>query len=277
MEYAIFRAITSSVGKSEVYIPRGERLHAHRLGRLERRIGGAAAFFVMPLCISAVGDNSWMSEPAQKTVTILLVDDHALFREGVRRLLGAEPEFEVAGDCESIEGALQVLKERSIDIVLLDFYLGERDGKEFLRLAKEQGFGGKVLLVTVGVPQYEVVDLIRAGVFGIFLKRDSASLLAQVIRYVMAGGLWFNQRQLQSAMNEHTRTSPQTQRNRLTPREQQVLGYVFEGFTNRRIAERIGVSTGSVKATLQQLFSKTGVRTRSQLVRIALEQHRDQL
>jgi DNA-binding NarL/FixJ family response regulator len=122
-----------------------------------------------------------------------------------------------------------------------------------------------------------VVDLIRAGVSGIFLKRESTSLLAQVIRHIIAGGLWFNQEQLQSVMNPPTRTSPGAQHNRFTEREQKVLSYVFEGFTNRRIAERIGVSTSAVKATLQQLFSKTGVRTRSQLVRIVLEQHRDQL
>jgi two-component system nitrate/nitrite response regulator NarL len=134
-----------------------------------------------------------------------------------------------------------------------------------------------MLLVTVGVPRCEVVDLIRAGVSGIFLKRDSTSLLAQVIRHVIAGGLWFNQEQLQSVLNHRTDTSSETQHNRFTEREQKVLSYVFEGFTNRRIAERIGVSTSSVKATVQQLFSKTGVRTRSQLVRIVLEQHRDQL
>jgi len=192
-----------------------------------------------------------------------LVDDHALFREGVARLLGAEPEFEVAGDCGSVENALEVLRQKPIDLVLLDFYLGEQDGKDFLRFAKEQGFVGKVLLVTVGVPQYEAVNLIRAGVSGIFLKRDSTSLLAQVIHYVIAGGLWFNQEQLQNVMNPATHASPETRRTEFTEREQQVLCYVFEGLTNQRIAERIGVSTSSVKATLQQLFSKTGVRTRS--------------
>ena len=216
-----------------------------------------------------------MSEPMQRAVKILLVDDHALFREGVARLLGAEPDFEVAGDCGSIEKALQVMKQASIDLVLVDFYLGERDGKDFIRLAREQGFVGKVLLVTVGVPPCEVVDLIRAGASGIFLKRDSTSLLAQVIRSVIAGGLWFNQEQLQCVTNPQT--ASETQRRRLTAREQQVLDYVFEGFTNKRIAERIGVSTSSVKATLQQLFSKTGVRTRSQLVRVVIEQHQDQI
>jgi len=69
----------------------------------------------------------------------------------------------------------------------------------------------------------------------------------------------------------------ETRSRRFTEREQQVLSYVFEGLANKEIAARIGVSESSVKAALQQLFSKTGVRTRSQLVRIVLEQHRDQI
>ncbi len=70
---------------------------------------------------------------------------------------------------------------------------------------------------------------------------------------------------------------PESKTERFTERERQVLSYVFEGLINKEIAERIGVSESSVKATLQQLFSKTGVRTRSQLVRVALEQYRNQL
>ena len=215
-----------------------------------------------------------MSETAQKALWILLVDDHALFREGVARLLGAEPGFEVAGDCGSIEEALGILKEKSIDVVLLDFYLGNRNGKEFLRLARLHGFDGKVLLVTVGIDEGDATNLIRAGISGIFLKRDSPALLTQAIRHVITGGVWFKQEQLQSAMSDQPPTSTGHQK-QFTTREQAVLSYVFDGFTNREIAERIGVSTGSVKATLQQLFAKTGVRTRSQLVRVALERHKD--
>ena len=217
-----------------------------------------------------------MAETAEKAIQILLVDDHALFREGVARLLSAEPEFEVAGDCGSIEEALRVLKEKPIDIVLLDFYLGDRNGKEFLRLARLQGLSGKVLLVTVGIDESNATELIYAGISGIFLKRDSPMLLAQAIRHVSAGGVWFKQEQLQNAMANQPETATAQPGERFTAREQVVLSYVFEGLTNRKIAERIGVSTGSVKATIQQLFSKTGVRTRSQLVRIVLEQYKDQ-
>jgi DNA-binding NarL/FixJ family response regulator len=216
-------------------------------------------------------------ETTEKIVHILLLDDHALFREGLGRLLAAEPGFNVAARCGTIKEALQILEQKLIDIVLLDFDLGEHDGREFIRLAKAQGFKGKVLVVTAALAQGVATELIRSGISGVFLKRDSASLLTQGIREVMAGKVWLDQEQLQTALRTEFGTTQDNRTQRFTEREQQVLSCVFEGLANKEIAARIGVSESSVKATLQQLFSKTGVRTRGQLVRIVLEQHRDQL
>ena len=218
-----------------------------------------------------------MPEAAEQTVRILLLDDHALFRESVSRLLSVEPGFEVVAHCGTIEEALAVLRKRPIDLVLLDFDLGDRDGRDFLRIASQQGFRGKILVVTAGVDAGAASELIRAGIAGVFRKHDSAALLAQGIREVMAGKVWFDQEQLQSALRSETATSLANRSRLFTQREQQVLSGVFEGLANKEIAARIGVSESSVKATLQQLFLKTGVRTRSQLVRIVLEQYRDQI
>ena len=218
-----------------------------------------------------------MPETTDKTVHILLLDDHALFRESVGRLLAAEPGFDVAAHCGTIEEALHFLKQKSIDVVLLDFDLGAHDGREFVRLAEAQGFKGKILVVTAGVDQRAATELIRSGISEVFLKHDSAALLAQGIRDVIAGKVWLDQEQLQTALRAEVTTPQDNQTKPFTEREQQVLSCVFEGLANKEIAARIGVSESSVKATLQQLFSKTGVRTRSQLVRIVLEQHRDQI
>jgi two-component system nitrate/nitrite response regulator NarL len=215
-----------------------------------------------------------MPDPAAKTVCILILDDHALFRESLARLLAAEPDFEVTAHGGSIEEALQTLRQTHIDIVLLDFDLGERDGTEFTRLARQQGFNGRVLVVTAGVEEGKIAQLIQTGVSGIFMKHNSATSLSRGIRDVMAGKVWFDQEMLQGAI---TGSTPSRAHPRFTQREQQVLSLVFEGLANKEIAEKIGVSESSVKATLQQLFSKTGVHTRSQLVRIALEQYKDQL
>jgi len=218
-----------------------------------------------------------MPKTAEQTVRILLLDDHTLFRESVSRLLGAEPGMEVIAHCGTIEEALEILQRKAIDLILLDFDLGERDGREFLRLAREQGFQGKILVVTAGVDAGAVSDLIRAGVSGVFRKHDSAALLAEGIREVMAGKTWSNQRELQMTLNTETASLSLVDARRFTERERQVLSRVFDGLANKEIAQEIGVSEGSVKSTLQQLFSKTGVRTRSQLVRVVLERYRDQI
>jgi two-component system nitrate/nitrite response regulator NarL len=166
------------------------------------------------------------------------------------------------------------MQQMHVDVVLLDFDLGERDGIDFMRRAKEQGFTGRVLVVTAGVDQSKVAELIHTGISGIFMKHNSAASLPQGIRDVMSGKVWFDQELLQDAI---TGQSKRRAKSDLTQRERQVLSYVFEGLANKQIAEKIGVSESSVKATLQQLFSKTGVHTRSQLVRIVLEHYKDQI
>jgi two-component system, NarL family, nitrate/nitrite response regulator NarL len=215
-----------------------------------------------------------MPEPPVHTIAIAVVDDHALFRESVARLLATEPGFEVVAHCGSIDEALKILRQTRVDIVLLDFDLGQQDGTEFMRLAKQQGFAGRVLVVTAGVEESKVAQLIHTGISGIFMKHNSAALLPQGIRDVMAGKVWFDQELLQGAISGSAKLRSEA---KLTQRERQVLSFVFEGLANKEIAEHIGVSESSVKATLQQLFSKTGVHTRSQLVRIALEQYKDLL
>jgi DNA-binding NarL/FixJ family response regulator len=217
-----------------------------------------------------------MPDSAEPRIEIVLVDDHALFRESVARLLAAEPGFRVVAHCSSVAEGLAALRKTHVDIVLLDFDLGQGDGGEFMRLAKQQGFTGKVLVVTAGVQNEQAADLIRNGISGIFMKHHSAALLIEGIRDVLAGKVWFDRELLQEAVG---RAGPrqESKEDRFTERERQVLSCVFDGLVNKEIAKRIGVSESSVKATLQQLFSKTGVRTRSQLVRITLEQYRSQL
>jgi two-component system nitrate/nitrite response regulator NarL len=137
-----------------------------------------------------------MSEPGRKA-RILLVDDHALFRDSVARFLDGEPGFEVAGGCGTVEEAQALLRERAVDLVLLDFDLGQRDGRDFMRVAEALRFKGKVLLVTAGVSDADAASLIRQGISGIFPKHNSPVLLAEAIREVLSGKVWFDQDQLQ--------------------------------------------------------------------------------
>lgn len=210
-------------------------------------------------------------------IQILVIDDHTLFRESVARLLAAEPDFEIAGHSASVDEALQVASTRPVDVVLLDYDLGDGKGTEFLSRASTVGFKGRVLVVTAGVTDLEAADLIRKGIAGILQKHCSPAALAQSIRDVSAGKEYFEPGYLRSVLVGATGPQPEYRRKKLTDRERQVLQYVFEGLTNKEIADRLQVSESAVKATLQQLFAKTGVRTRSQLVRTALETYKDLL
>ncbi len=219
-----------------------------------------------------------MSKTDQKSIRLLLVDDHALFRESVARLLQAEPGFEVVAHCGSGTEALQIIKSSSeIDVVLLDLDLGQERGSDFLERLRNAPFDGKVLLVTADVNDNEVPNLIRKGISGVFMKHGSPALLIQGIRETMEGRALFGQDQLRRALERVEVPSADQRRSKLTERERQVLSFVFEGLANKQIADRLQISETAVKASLQQLFAKTGVRTRSQLVRVALEQYRDQL
>jgi DNA-binding NarL/FixJ family response regulator len=211
---------------------------------------------------------------SDQRASILLVDDHALFRESVARFLDCEPGLRVVGGCATVEIAKEYLQKTAVDLVLLDFDLGERDGIDFMRVAENIGYRGKVLLVTAGVDEASAANLIKRGIAGVFLKHDPPAMLVDAIREVLSGKVWFEQTYLQKIVGRAAQEElPHTRS--LTEREQQVLVGVFEGLANKQIADRLQVSESSVKATLQQLFQKTGVRTRSQLVRIALEQYRD--
>jgi two-component system, NarL family, nitrate/nitrite response regulator NarL len=210
------------------------------------------------------------------TTRLLLVDDHSLFREGVARLLRAEQGFEVVAHCGSVSQAIEVIRSQAVDVVLLDWDLGLEKGSDFLQRAEDLGFKGKVLLVTAGINDSEAAELMRKGVAGIFTKHKSPALLIQGIREVMAGKVWFEQDLLRKVL-ETPAGQAERRRSQFSERERQVLSLVFEGSSNKEIAHQLGISESSVKASLQQLFAKTGVRTRSQLVRIVLEQYRDQL
>jgi len=203
-------------------------------------------------------------------IRLLLLDDHVLFREGLRRLLISEADFETVAECSTLAEALQVLSRAPIDMVLLDFDLEDETGARFISAAAASGYSGKILMVTAGMSPLDIAVAKKLGISGIFLKHSSPATLLHAIRTVADGGEWMDPK-ISQLGSDAAKSETHAEKEPLTPREQQVLRSVFEGLTNKEIAYRIGASQSSVKATLQNLFEKTGVRTRSQLVRIAIE------
>lgn len=200
------------------------------------------------------------------------MDDHSLFRDSLSRLLQAEPDFRIVGTCASTTEALLVLDREHPDIVLLDFDLGEEQGLQFLDESRKRGFPGRILMVTAGMSDAATLRALEGGSSGIFLKHSPPAQLVEAIHKVSAGEPWLDPRAMRSLIAGATgRSEEHRTAQALSARERAVLKGVFEGLTNKEIAAQLQISEGSVKAVMQQLFDKTGVRTRSQLVRIALE------
>jgi DNA-binding NarL/FixJ family response regulator len=205
-------------------------------------------------------------------IRLLLLDDHILFREGLRRLLVSEPDFETVAECGTPAEALKALSRSAVDVVLLDFDLEDDTGTRFIASAIAAGYKGKILMVTAGMSPLDIAVARKLGVSGIFLKHNSPASLLEAIRSVAERGVWVDVNKVASpGAGETARSGGRTETGQLTPREQKVLRGVFEGLTNKEMAHQMGVSQSSVKATLQQLFDKMEVRTRGQLVRIAIE------
>jgi DNA-binding NarL/FixJ family response regulator len=205
-------------------------------------------------------------------IRILVLDDHTLFRESLGRLLAAESDFEIVGYCGSVEDGLDFLRAGTPDIVLLDYDLGAQRGTRFLIDARQRGYAGRILLVTAGMSDALCVQVLKDGASGIFLKEGTPVLLVEAIRKVIAGERWVDQRCLNALISAAGAGPQPAPPESFTDRERSVLQGVFEGMSNKEIAAQLEISESSIKASLQQLFQKTGARSRSQLVRIALEE-----
>jgi len=207
-------------------------------------------------------------------IRILMVDDHSLFRESLSRLLETDPGFMVVGQCGTVAEAISAYSETPIDVVLLDYDLGEEQGSRLVPALKTHLGEVKVLMVTAGMSELTVFQAMEAGASGIFLKHSSLNQLVTAIQRVVRGEIWLDTAAAHSLFGGTGSWRERLDRTRpLTSRQSEVLRGILDGLTNKEIAWNLKVSESSVKAVIQELFHKAGVRTRSQLVRIAIEKH----
>src|SRR5579884_4186081 len=215
-------------------------------------------------------------ETATQPIHLFLLDDHGMFREGLARVLEKEADLKIVGQAATSAEALEQLPSSSASMVLLDVDLGPEPALDFVIRLKRENFEGKILVLTAGVSGPEAVQLVQAGVAGILHKHHSTNVLCDTIRQVAAGEVCLEKDYLPHLFRTVDRSRGPAQP-KLTERDKIVLRFIFQGLTNKEIAARLDISEGAVKASLRLLFEKLKVRTRAQLVKIALEQYRDQL
>jgi DNA-binding NarL/FixJ family response regulator len=203
--------------------------------------------------------------PRRQRIRLLLLHDHALFRESLARLLASERDFELLSECSTPSEALRSLKASKVDVLLVDLGMA----RDFIPCARRARYHGKSLVVAREIDVTASALVLKCGASGIFVESDSSSRLIQAIRRVANGEVWVDQRVIQLLAERFPQYEDRWWGG-LTERERTVLNGVVDGFSNRKIGTQIGVSESTIKAAVQQLFNKAGVRTRSQLVRIAL-------
>jgi len=207
-------------------------------------------------------------------IRILMVGNQSLFREGLSRLLAMAPDFRVVGQCATADEAISALSRTSADVVLLDYDFGEERGSSLLRQLKNCRREVKILMVTAGMTGAATLQIMEAGASGVFLKQSNPDRLVEAIYRVTKNGIWLDTEAVRSLVAaQHAQTEHFEQRRALTSCQGEFLRGILDGLTNKEIAWKLNASGNSIKALIQELFHKAGVRTRSQLVRIAIEKH----
>jgi DNA-binding NarL/FixJ family response regulator len=200
---------------------------------------------------------------------ILIVDDHTMFRQALAEVLGMHPDLTVVGCSGTVREAVEVLDSTSVDLVLLDYDLGRELAFDLIEIIQMKKRPVRVLILSAGITPSAAKRLYNWGVHGILWKQDSVRELVRNIRTAMApAGTRRVEQQVEVAAPPPTVLS-------FTARQRQVAQGVLHGLATKEIAARLAVSDGSVKCTLQQLFGKTGTRSRAQLVRALLEKYSD--
>jgi two-component system, NarL family, nitrate/nitrite response regulator NarL len=209
------------------------------------------------------------------SVRIIIADDHTIFRDGLRRLLEAEPELEVVG--EAADGAEAVTQTRELrpDVLLLDLAMPRVPGMDVLRELSNDGdkLATKIIVLTAAVERMEIVQALQMGARGVVMKEAATQLLMKAIRTVMAGQYWIG-REAVGDIVEFMRTNPSGEKPPrnfgLTKREMDILNTIVAGLSNKEIARKFSLSEDTVKHHLTNIFDKVGVASRLELALFAI-------
>jgi RNA polymerase sigma factor (sigma-70 family) len=221
------------------------------------------------------------AEPVSARPRVVIVDDHHLFRSGVRAELGAE--LEVVGDAGAVEDAVALIREQLPDVVLLDVHMPDGGGVEVIARVGEECATVRFLALSVSDAAEDVIAVIRAGARGYVTKTISATELAEAVRRVAGGDAVFSPRLAgfvldafaQDAAADDADADQQAAADReldqLTPREREVLRHIARGYMYKEVAQRLGISVKTVEAHVSAVLRKLQLSSRHELSRWAVQ------
>ena len=202
-------------------------------------------------------------------ITIVVADDHTIFRESLCRMLAMEDDFEIVGQAATGEQVVEVLLRERPDILLLDLRMPGADGLETLKQLRAKHLPTKIIVLTAVEEEKQYVQAVRNGARGVVVKQTATELLIKSIRKVHAGEIWLDAKTTAAVVRAFTEAKGDVNDQRrplpLSNREHEVAALVVQGFLNKQIAERLYISEQTVKNHLHNIFEKLGVSNRLEL------------
>jgi len=205
-------------------------------------------------------------------IRVVIVDDHRLFREGIRLMLRQEKDIEIVGEADNEPQTIDVISDFEPDVVLLDITMPEMDCIEAIPLIREKSPKTRALMLTASTDESMIFKALKAGAKGYLSKDASVSELVKAIQAVHQGELWVERKLVSRFFDKEAIAQPKREdrhgrtKEGLTAREQEVLRLLTKGCTNKEIAQELFISEKTVKSHLNSIFKKLNVSRRLQAI-----------
>jgi two-component system nitrate/nitrite response regulator NarL len=210
---------------------------------------------------------------AKQAIRILVADDHAIFRDGLRKLLEVSEDVQIVGEASNGVECIKMLAKLKPDILLLDLRMPDKDGLGVLEEVNFDSLPTRVIVLTAAEDDRDVVRAMRLGARGVVLKQSASDLLLKSIRKVHDGEIWLDNRMTAEVIDAFKKSAEAGQRREkplLSEREKEIVQLVAQGFRNREIGEKLFISEQTVKNHLHNIFDKLGVSDRLELALYAI-------
>ena len=235
--------------------------------------------------ISATTDLT-MEEPVTEQVStksarirVVLVDDHPIVREGLRKLLELEDDIDVIGEAENGRQALEMIEDLHPDVLLLDLKMPGMDGLTTLQTMQHSQHKPHIIVLTASEDKNEWVQAMKLGCSGIVVKQTQPELIVKSIRKVNSGEIWLDSHTTAAVMRQFASPNDPMgtsggkggrERSPLSTREREIVALVAQGYKNKEMAEKMFISEQTVKNHLHNIFDKLGVSDRLELALYAI-------
>ena len=203
----------------------------------------------------------------------MVTDDHAIFRDGLRKLLEEADDISIVGEVSNGVECLKMLPKVKPDVLLLDLRMPEKDGLAVLEEVNLDSSPTRIIVLTAAEDDRDVVRAMRLGARGIVLKHSAGEVLVKSIRKVYGGEIWLDNHMTAEIIDAFKKSSELGQLREkplITDREKEIVQLVTQGFRNREIGEKLFISEQTVKNHLHNIFDKLGVSDRLELALYAI-------